>query len=129
MMYRYYQPNPIRLDPVGDCTVRALSKALDIDWEEAHVLLDYNSFMMGDVSNSNSVMAAVLRQNGFVLGRLPNDCRDCLTVEEFTQLFPQGTYVIGTGSHVVCVQDGIVFDSWDSRDENVLYFFERKDGR
>ena len=126
-MYRYYQPNPVRTDPVGDCTVRALSKALDISWEKAHVMLDYASYMMGDISNSNTVLAAVLRQNGFYLGQMPDGCHDCLTVEEFTQVFPHGTYVIGTGSHVVCIQDGIAFDSWDSRGENVLYFFERKD--
>lgn len=126
-MYRYYQPNPVRTDPVGDCTVRALSKALDISWEKAHVMLDYASYTMGDISNSNTVLAAVLRQNGFYLGQMPDGCHDCLTVEEFTQIFTQGTYVIGTGNHVVCVQDGIAFDSWDSRGENVLYFFERKD--
>ncbi len=126
-MFQYYQPNPVRTDPVGDCTVRALSKALDISWEKAHVMLDYASYMMGDISNSNTVLAAVLRQNGFYLGRLPNGCHDCLTVEEFTQVFPRGTYLIGTGSHVVCVQDGIAYDSWNSGGENVLYFFERKD--
>lgn len=126
-MYQYYNPNPIRFDPVGDCTVRALSKALDISWEEAHVILDYNSYMMGTISNANEVLAAVLRKNGFVRGQFPNDCNDCLTVEEFTQVFPKGTYVLGTGSHVLCVQDGIAYDSWDSRSETPLYFFARKD--
>lgn len=124
-MFKYYQPNPIRFDPVGDCTVRALAKALGISWEEAHVMLDYASYMMGDVSNSNSVMAAVLRQNGFYRGNFPHDCNDCLTAEEFTQVFPNGTYVLGFGNHVATVVDGVLYDSWDSSNETPLYFFEK----
>lgn len=127
MPYEYYQPNPIRVDPVGDCTVRALAKALDISWEQAHVLLDYNSYMMGDISNSNSVLAATLRQNGFYRGRFPDDCNDCLTAEEFTQVFPKGTYVLGFGTHVATVKDGTLYDAWDSSGETPLYFFVRKD--
>lgn len=126
-MYQHYNPNPIRSDPVGDCTVRALSKALDISWEKAHVMLDYASYMMGDISNSNAVLAAVLRQNGFYRGNLPDECPDCLTAEEFTQVFPQGTYVLGFGNHVATVKDGTLYDSWPSGNETVLYFFERKD--
>lgn len=122
-MYRKYNPNPIRFDPVGDCTVRALAKALGISWEEAHVMLDYNSYMMGDVSTANSVMAATLRQNGFYRGRFPDDCNDCITAEEFTREFPNGTYVLGFGDHVATVVDGVLYDAWDSSDETPLYFF------
>jgi len=37
-MWQYYQPNPCGLS-TGDCTVRAISKALDISWDEAHDIL------------------------------------------------------------------------------------------
>ena len=124
-MWEYYQPNPVRTDPVGDCTVRALSKALDIDWETAHVMLDYASYMMGDISNSNAVIAAVLRQNGFYRGNFPEDCDACLTAEEFTQAFPSGTYLLGFGNHVATVVDGVLYDSWDSSGEVPLYFFRK----
>lgn len=129
MMYRYYQPNPIRLDPVGDCTVRALSKALDIDWEEAHVLLDYNSFMMGDISNANAVLVAVLRQNGFYMAVAEDTCPICYTAEMFCEDHPRGTYVLFFGSHVATVVDGELYDSWNSSNEIVLYYLYRKDGR
>ena len=33
-MYEFYEPNPVSSN-VGDCAVRAISKALDIDWEKA----------------------------------------------------------------------------------------------
>ena len=124
-MYEHYNPNPIRSDPVGDCTVRALAKALGISWEEAHVMLDYNAYMMGDMPSANSVLAATLRQNGFYRGSFPNNCKNCLDAGEFTQMFPKGTYVLGFGSHVATVKDGVLYDSWDSSRETPLYFFEK----
>ena len=127
MAWEYYQPNPIRFDPVGDCTVRALSKALDIDWEQAHVMLDYNSYMMGDVSNSNAVMAAVLRKHGFYTATLPDSCPDCYTAEDFANDHPKGTYMLGFGNHVVTVKDGVIYDAWDSRQLVPIYYFYRKE--
>lgn len=126
-MWKYYQPNPIRRDPVGDCTVRALARALNIDWEQAHVMLDYNSYMMGDISNANSVLAAVLRQHGFYMDVAP-ECPQCYTAEIFCEDNPHGTFVLGFGTHVATVVDGILYDVWDSSDEIVLYYFYRKDG-
>lgn len=35
MAFIYYNPNPMSRI-VGDCAVRAISKALDIDWELAY---------------------------------------------------------------------------------------------
>lgn len=124
-MFKYYNPNPIQANPVGDCTVRALAKALNISWEKAHVMLDYNSYMMGDMPNANIVMAAVLRQNGFYRGRFPQDCDMCIDAEEFTRLYPYGTYVLGFGDHVATVVDGVLYDAWDSSGETPLYFFEK----
>jgi len=36
MAYEYYNPNPMSRN-VGDCSVRAISKALDTDWETAYI--------------------------------------------------------------------------------------------
>ena len=127
MPWEYYQPNPIRFDPVGDCAIRALAKALDMDWETAHVLLDYTSYIMGDVSNSNAVMAAVLRKNNFYAATIPDTCPDCYTAEMFTQDHPQGVYMLGFGNHVATVVDGVLYDAWDSRELIPIYYFYRKD--
>jgi hypothetical protein len=36
--------------------------------------------------------------------------------------------VVGTGSHVAVIRDGILFDNWDSSDEQVsVYFTKEKD--
>lgn len=127
MAWVYYQPNPIRIDPVGDCTVRALSKALDIDWETAHVMLDYNSYMMGDISNANAVMVAVLRKHGFYMAVAPDTCPICYTAEMFCEDHPNGIYVLFFGTHVATVDSGNLYDSWNSLDEIVLFYLYRKD--
>jgi hypothetical protein len=41
-------------------------------------------------------------------------------------MFPKGAYIIGTGSHAVCVLDGDYFDSWDSGDQIASYFWRVK---
>lgn len=126
-MWIKWNPNPVRSDPVGDCTVRALAKALDISWEEAHVLLDYNSYMMGDISNSNVVLGAVLRQHGFYRDVIPNTCPDCYTANDFATDHPTGTYVLGFGTHVATVVDGNLYDTWNSLNEIPIYYWYRKD--
>ena len=47
-IWRSYNPNPaLRL--VGDCAVRALTVALDVDWERAYAMLCANGFSMADL--------------------------------------------------------------------------------
>lgn len=124
-MYVFFNNNPLGRKTVGDCSVRAVSKALDISWDEAHDLLADMSKKMGTIMNDNDVISAVLRMHGFYKENLPWTCRDCYTIKDFARENPIGTYVVGTGSHVVCVKDGNYFDSWPSGDESVLYFWMR----
>ena len=123
-MYIYYNPNPAgRM--VGDCSVRAISKALDIDWETAYILIMLNGYMMGDMPSSNSVWGAVLRENGFYRENIPNECPNCYTAEDFMRDHPEGTYVLGFGTHVATVKDGNLYDSWDSSKEIPQYFWKK----
>jgi len=124
-MYVFFNNNPLGRKTVGDCSVRAVSKALDISWDEAHDLLADMSKKMGTIMNDNDVISAVLRMHGFYKENLPWTCRDCYTIKDFARDNPIGTYVVGTGSHVVCIKSGNYFDSWPSGDESVLYFWMR----
>lgn len=80
-MYKYYNPNPAGR-VVGDCAVRAVSKALGITWEEAFDKLATAAYKMADLPNSDSVWGAVLRMNGFYRESLPNTCPDCYTARD-----------------------------------------------
>ena len=130
-MWKKYNPNPAGRS-VGDCAVRAVSKALDKTWEEAFAMLAANAFSMADMPSSNSVIASVLRQNGFERSAIENNCPDCYTASDFCTDHPEGVYVLGFGNHICCVVDGVIFDSWDSSAELPQYFWfkkgEKKDG-
>lgn len=125
-MWTRYEPNPVRTGAI-DCAVRAISKALDISWEKAYVMLSVNGFLMGDVPNANYVIGSVLRENGFKRKNLPDECPDCFTVADFCERFPQGVYVVFSQEHVATVLDGILFDSWDSSNKIPLYFWSKED--
>ena len=125
-MYIYYNPNPTGRR-VGDCAVRAVAKALNTDWETAYAMIANNGFLMGDVVSSNSVWGSVLREHGFSRKTLPEHCPDCYTAEDFCRDNPEGTFVLGFGSHVATVVDGNLYDSWDSSNEIPQYFWYRRD--
>ena len=74
-MWIRYNPNPLKR-MVGDCSVRAMSKALDIDWEQAYAIMVANGFVMCDMPSDDSVMGAVLRKNGFYKDIIPDKCPD-----------------------------------------------------
>ena len=126
-MYRYFNNNPLGRN-VGDCAVRAVSVALGIDWETAYNMLATNGYLMGDLPQANSVIAATLRKEGFYKAIIPDTCPDdCYTAEMFCEDHPYGIFVLGFGNHVATVIDGEVWDAWDSTQEIPIYYFYRKD--
>lgn len=125
-MWIEYNPNPTGRK-VGDCAVRAIAKALSINWETAYDLITSNGFAMGDMPSSDSVWGSVLRQNGFYRKSIPNYCPDCYTVKEFCRDNPKGIFVLGFGGHVATVIDGNLYDSWNSLNEIPVYVWYRKD--
>ena len=122
----YYNPSPTARN-VGDCSVRAVAKALNTDWETAYALTALNGYLMGDMPSSDSVWGAVLRQHGFYREAIPNTCPDCYTAEDFCRDHPRGTFVLGFGGHVATVQDGRLFDSWDSSQEIPQFYWYKKE--
>jgi len=120
--WRMFNNNPSGRN-VGDCSIRALTVALGVDWENAFAMLSTNAFQMADMMSSNSVISSVLRQHGYRRSVIPNSCPDCYTIADFADDHPEGTYVVGTGTHVVAVKDGEIWDSWDSSHEIPQYFW------
>lgn len=121
-MHEPYNPNPLN-KLVGDCVVRAITKAVDKSWGEVYLGLCILGYMMADWGSSNQVWGAYLRQHGFKRKVIPEDC----TVEDFCKEHPEGVYVLGTGSHAVAVVDGKFCDAWDSGKELPIYYYSRSE--
>lgn len=123
--FRYYNPNPRNRSGVGDCTVRAVSKALNISWESAYIDLVIQGYLLADMPSSNVTMDLYLRSQGFSKHIIEDRCpEECYTVKDFVSDHPHGIYILGTGSHVIAVVDGIYYDSWDSGNEIPIYYYE-----
>ena len=123
-MYSYYNANPYKIR-VGDCVIRAISKALNQPWEDTYIDLTIQGYLMGDLLSSNAVWGAYLKSKGFTRDIISNDCPECYTIEDFCNEHPKGTYIIGTGTHAVCVEDGCVFDTWNSSGETPIYYYHK----
>lgn len=117
-MFEYFNPNPLGKH-IGDCVIRALSKALNKDWHEVYTELIICGYINCDLPSSNSVWGNYLLKQGYKRYIISEDC----TIGDFANEHANGTYIVGTGSHAVAVCDGIVCDAWDSSSEQPLYFY------
>lgn len=125
-MWVKYNPNPMRKS-VGDCTVRAVTKATGKNWEESYSGMAIQGFISADMPSANHVWGSYLRRNGFTRNIIPDSCPDCYTAEDFCRDHPKGTFVLAFDGHVAAVEDGDLYDSWDSSNEIPIYYFSRKE--
>lgn len=123
MKYVKYNPNPTKRS-VGDCVIRAICKATELDWYEVYDLICNKGRELNDMPSANSVWASVLRDLGFKRYSIPNSCPDCYTIRDFCLDHPYGKYILATGSHAVAVVNGNYYDNWNSGDEVPIYYFK-----
>lgn len=122
----YYNPNP-RGSRVGDCTVRAISRATGNEWEQTYAGLSTYGYMLSDMPSANHVWGAYLRRMGFKRYIIDDHGKDLYTVRDFCRDNPKGMYILAIDGHVVCVEDGRYYDSWDSGDEIPVFYWTRGD--
>lgn len=120
-LYINHNPNPAGKH-VGDCTVRAVSKALDISWIKAFLCLVIKALIMCDMPSANMVWGSYLKDKGFSSQIIPDYC----TVKEFCEDNPKGIYVLSLPGHVVAAIDGDYYDTWDSGDEIINYYYYKE---
>ena len=124
-MYVNYNANPSG-KATGDCVIRALSKALNKPWNNVYSELCMQGMLMADLPNSNAVWGKYLDEHGWERYSIPNTCPACYTVREFAIDNPEGTFILGTGTHVIAVVDGEIYDAWNSADEIPLMVWRQK---
>lgn len=125
MSWVYYNPNPAN-NLVGDCVIRALTLALNADWDKAYTDVAAQGFQMKDMPSANETWGNLLRKRGFKRYIIPNECPDCYTVEDFCKDHPYGLFVLATGTHVVTCINGDYYDTWDSGKKIPIYYFMKE---
>ena len=125
MAYVMENPNPSG-SYVGDCVVRAISLANHEDWKVTFIGLCVQGYEMCDMPSSNKVWGEYLKRKGYHRFIIPDTCPECYTVKRFSEDHPTGTYILGTGTHVVAVINGNYIDSWNSGDEIPIYYWYKE---
>ena len=121
--YVQFQPNPVKKD-TSDCSIRAVSKILNISWLEAFdLLVDYGRKYSEQPNNSRNINT-VLYEKLDMHVYLP---KKNITFEKFAHLHPKGTYALNSKGHICALVDGKLYDSWDSRTLDLFFYSTKED--
>ena len=129
--YVYYQPNSKDVkDEYGDCTIRALCKALSVTWLEA---FDATIPILRENQVVNIFGAPVEVRNKFLqalgftyTGVSARKGSTRPTVDSFAKEHPKGTYILKVAHHVVACVDGKYYDTWDSGYKSLYGYYEKE---
>lgn len=124
--FKYYQPNKKDLaDECNDCAIRAFSKFFDLTWIEAFDALCVYARQRQMMPNDLRILQLAMEAHNkpYTSVYKPKDKRK-LTVLDFSKAFIEGKYILyikaGYGTHLVCVENGIYYDTWDCG-EKIVY--------
>ena len=97
-------------DRVGDCVVRALAIATKEDYNEVRKELWSISLDNGNMPNDSKTYESFLVKRGFVKEKkIKGYCLGQYPISH------DEVYVVNLANHLVCLDNGLVRDTWDCR--------------
>lgn len=105
----YYNRNYDDLH-ISDCVTRAISLASELSYAQTRRKLRYTSKLLQCESSLCPTCYGFLIQE--VLGGIPKNC-DNMSVGEFADKHPIGTYLVRIQGHLTCVKDNKIMDIWN----------------
>lgn len=107
----YYNANPAKRN-VNDCTVRAISLASGLSWDETYIMLSEFARELRIMPDDVLYIDDFLNRNF----KITCACRNRnITVGDFVEKNPKGTFLITMPGHITCAIDGVVYDTFDPR--------------
>lgn len=122
MAYKFYNPNP-NDKLTDDCVIRAISKFLDQSWDTTYIELFKFAYQEKDMMNKDSIWGMFLDELGYKRHAIPDTCPYCYTIKDFCKDHPNGSFIVGTGTHVVAVIDGDYYDTGDTGTYTPIYYW------
>lgn len=116
-MYRYYNANPNDYN-IDDCTIRALSVAESISWDEAYKILSNSARKYGLMQSDVRAIEDFLDER---YERVPFYEE---TVGEFVANHPKGTYLITVRGHITVLKNGNNYDTFNPSRRRILDVWE-----
>ena len=126
--YKYYQPNKLDLkDTYGDCAVRVICKAENMEWLDAYDLMYQLSREVQSPMNCKTGFEHIVKSLGYEYHGISNKKGSKRpTVDSFTKDNKEGTYICVVANHYVCSQDGCYYDTWDSGEKSMYGYWQKK---
>lgn len=123
-MFKKLNVNPLQRR-ADDCTIRAISVALDEPWEKVYSDVCIEGLKLYDMPSANHVWGTYLKKKGFQRHIIPDSCPQCYSVAEFARDHPKGIYILALKGHVVCVKNGCYIDAFDSGERIPIYYWSK----
>lgn len=95
-MYRFYNANPYKRK-INDCSIRSISLATGKSWNDTYKELAREARQMGLMMDSIEFLEEYLDK------RYKRTCYSNITMREFIDNVPRGTYVVSMPGHLSCV--------------------------
>ena len=111
--YRYLNINPLGLVE-EDCVTRAISLALDEDYYKIKKQL----YLVADLFECDALCVCCyehLLDSVYKCKRI--DGVRGMTIGQFMKNYKKGIFIIRVEGHCTCVFDGVLYDSWNCRNE------------
>ena len=115
-MYKFYNANP-RGRHVNDCTVRAISLATKQSWDETYRKLSHFAQLLCIIPDDVTYIDDYLDANFDRIYSYKNNYK--ITVGDFVEHNPLGTFLITMNGHITCAIDGLIYDTFDPSDRFV----------
>lgn len=105
-MYRYYNANA-RGNNTSDCVIRAISLAEGKNWNDTYKELTNKARRKGVLLDNVEFV------EDYLDSKYKRACHYSKTVREFSNEFRKGTFLVTMQSHITCIKDGVIYDTFD----------------
>ena len=120
MSYRYYNANALGKF-VNDCVIRSIALVEHNTWDYTYDKLSELAQEQGTLLDDVDFVENYLDK------RYPRTCHYSKTVEEFMEEFPKGTYLVTMEGHITPIIDGVLYDTFDCRNQRMWCSWRIKD--
>jgi hypothetical protein len=122
-MFKEFNAHPKGIK-TGDCVVRAIATAKNIDYLECRRVLNRSKRELGYSSYKDTKFLYDYLKDYPRLIFKPVKGEPRIKGSDFTALHPKGTYILKMAGHITACIDGVILDTWDCSYRSVYTAWE-----